>query len=400
MRQQKAYSRFHTWLAAAFVALLAAGLAGVPSAAAQEGGPRTLPLVVLGYNDLGMHCMNDDFSEMMVLPPFNTLHAQVILRGEEPDIITSAEDYTVRYVLPRITHAADRSNFWKFPQSLLGPAPLPNLGLTGVGLAGTLAPTPQQDWAVVGIPIIPSDDTGRDNPYSLATITVTQGSTVMARTQAVVPVSTEMSCNICHNTPGMSTASDILADHDRLHGTTLSEQKPVLCASCHASNALGLPGTPGVPNLSNAMHGAHASRMEPVGYLIEECYACHPGIRTQCQRDLHFDAGLTCSGCHGGMESVGDPGRTPWVDEPRCSNCHTRPGFQFEQAGTLYRNSIGHGGVHCAACHGSPHAITATVTDADNVQAILLQGHAGVIDTCSVCHTTTPPEPFFHSVDN
>ena len=29
-------------------------------------------MVVLGYNDLGMHCMNQDFSEFMILPPFNT----------------------------------------------------------------------------------------------------------------------------------------------------------------------------------------------------------------------------------------------------------------------------------------------------------------------------------------
>jgi hypothetical protein len=27
------------------------------------------PYVVLGYNDLGMHCMQQDFSEMMILPP-------------------------------------------------------------------------------------------------------------------------------------------------------------------------------------------------------------------------------------------------------------------------------------------------------------------------------------------
>ena len=31
----------------------------------------TTPMVVFGYNDLGMHCMNSDFSEIMVLPPFN-----------------------------------------------------------------------------------------------------------------------------------------------------------------------------------------------------------------------------------------------------------------------------------------------------------------------------------------
>ena len=34
---------------------------------------RTSSYVVLGYNDLGMHCMNQDFSQLCILPPFNTL---------------------------------------------------------------------------------------------------------------------------------------------------------------------------------------------------------------------------------------------------------------------------------------------------------------------------------------
>ena len=44
------------------------------------GNGVTTPMVVLGYNELGMHCMNQDFSELMILPPYNTLHAQVIDR--------------------------------------------------------------------------------------------------------------------------------------------------------------------------------------------------------------------------------------------------------------------------------------------------------------------------------
>jgi hypothetical protein len=333
----------------------------------------------------------------MVLPPFNTLRAQIIQRGVEPDIKVS--DVTVRYVIPRNTHSAAKSNFWRYPQPLLGGALTPNIGLGGYGLKGTMAASlAHQDWEAVGIPIAPTDDLGREDPYPLATITVTQGSTVVARTQAVVPVSTEMSCNLCHATPGLTTARDILEDHDRLHGTTLVDQRPVLCASCHASNALGLPGTPNVPNLSRAMHGAHASRMDSVN-LPEVCYACHPGVRTQCQRDVHYAHGMTCTNCHGDMTAVASPTRTPWLDEPRCGNCHQRAGFEFEQPGTLYRMSIGHKGVNCTSCHGAPHAITPTVTELDNIQAVLLQAHAGVIDTCTVCHTSVPG-PFFHKVDD
>jgi hypothetical protein len=377
-------------------AMLCGALGWTHGDAVDRAEPRAAtPMVVLGYNDLGMHCMNSDFSEIMVLPPFNNLHAQVIRRAVEPQIVTSG--VTVRYVIPANTHSADKSNFWRYPQALLG-SPAPNIGLTGNGLAGTMAVTTSGDWAATGIPIVPIDDNGRESPYSLATITVMQGFTLQARTQAVVPTSTEMSCILCHNLPGMSTASDILTRHDQLHGTTLMQQRPVLCASCHGSNALGLPGDPNRHNLSRAMHGAHASRMGSVN-LPEVCYACHPGIRTKCQRDVHFSHGITCTDCHGDMTAVASPARTPWATEPRCGGCHSVPGHQYEQANTLFRNSLGHGNVHCPSCHGSPHAITPTVTAVDNAQAIMLQGHAGEIDTCTVCHTS-PPGSFFHSQDD
>jgi hypothetical protein len=99
------------------------------------------------------------------------------------------------------------------------------------------------------------------------------------------------------------------------------------------------------------------------------------------------------------MTAVASPTRTPWVTEPRCGDCHHAPGHEYEQPGKLFRESIGHGSVHCASCHGSPHAITPSVIGADNVQAMTLQGHAGVIDTCTVCHTS-PPGSFFHSVED
>jgi hypothetical protein len=48
------------------------------------------------------------------------------------------------------------------------------------------------------------------------------------------------------------------------------------------------------------------------------------------------------------------------------------------------------------SCHGSPHAITPTVTGIDNEQAINLQGFSGKIKECTVCHTVKPNEAFFH----
>lgn len=378
--------------------LCALGACGVVSAMGLQPQPESY--VVLAANDLGMHCMQNDFSQMMILPPFNTVHAQVIRRGGEPDIMDG--DVTVSFELPTNTHSSDKTNFWQYAQQLLSAAVPHDVGVTGTGMRGAMTlDTARRDYVATGIPVTPIDDDGKENPYPLALITVrsTSSGAVVAQTQAVVPVSWEMSCNLCHSTPGESTATDILQDHDRLHGTDLVHAQPVMCAGCHSDNALGAPGQPGVPSLSAAMHGAHATRMDQSG-LQNSCYACHPGVRTNCQRDNHSAAGMTCTDCHGGMAEVANPVRNPWVDLPRCGSCHSRPGFEYEQPGTLFRNSKGHGGVMCVSCHGSPHATGPAATATDNAQATRVQGHAGPVDTCLVCHTSQPDESFFHSVEH
>jgi len=386
-------------LAAGAVALvLVAGAASVLGARARSV---TTPYLVLAANDLGMHCGQADYSEMLILPPYNTLRAQVIRRGaSEPDLITSG--VTVKFALLHNTHSADKTNFWDFSFPALG-NPLPDVGITGTRLQGTMvAPTGLvRDYAAVGIPITPIDDSGRELAYNLATITVERSGQVVARTQAVVPVSTEMSCNLCHNTPGVSTATDILRAHDRLHATNLESRKPVMCAECHGDNALGAPGQPGVSSLSSAMHLGHSTRMGSLN-IANTCYACHPGVRTSCQRDVHSARGMTCTDCHGSMAAVGNPTRRPWIEEPSCGSCHQsrRPTFAFEQPGVLFRDSIGHSGVKCISCHSSPHAVTPAVTELDNVQSNLVQNRTGVLNDCTACHVGGAPGPFFHSVEH
>jgi hypothetical protein len=384
------------WIAA----LLSAGTVGALGLRRDDkDGPGAYS--VFGANDLGMHCMNSDYSEIMILPPFNSIRAQVIRRGTEPEIMTA--DVSVEYSLPSNTHSSDKSNFWKYPQALLGGAIPPDIGVAGKGMAGTMAAFPTRgDWEATGVPVIPIDDDGRENAYPLALIKVRRNGAVVAQTRAVVPVSTEMSCNLCHvsTEPGISVAGDILKDHDRLHATNLYAARPVACASCHADNALGAPGQPGISNLSAAVHAAHATRIN-VLTIDNKCYACHPGVRTNCQRDVHSAHNVTCISCHGDMAAVGNPARRPWLDEPRCDSCHSRPGFEFEQPGKLFKESIGHKGVLCITCHSSPHAITPAVTGIDNVQSLLHQNHTGPINDCSACHTNAPnPSSFFHSVDD
>jgi len=42
--------------------------------------------VLLGWNDLGMHCANKDFSRIAILPPYNNIYAQLIMKvpGQNP----------------------------------------------------------------------------------------------------------------------------------------------------------------------------------------------------------------------------------------------------------------------------------------------------------------------------
>lgn len=229
---------------------------------------------------------------------------------------------------------------------------------------------------------------------------------------------------------------NILVLHDDEHGTKLINETPVLCASCHYSAALDLAGTGpagkqlGKPMMSEVMHGHHGELEDGTGAplfpadgtLEETCYQCHPGKVTKCLRGAMGGAGIDCVDCHGSMLAVGRDTRRPWLDEPRCESCHTGDAVDHKGADirlsqaweddiniatprladnkrfaenddTLYRNSLGHGGVACEGCHGSTHAIwpNAMPNANDNVAAIQLQGHAGTISECSTCHTSLPP---------
>lgn len=355
--------------------------------------------VVIAYNDLGMHCMNQDFSEICILPPYNTMRATVIDRSnEDPKILTTG--VTLEYSIPGNTISSTKTNFWDHTMGLFGVNLPPDIGLTGNGLSGGMSVTADRDFIATGIPVTPITDQGVLNPFQLAQVVVKKNGIIKDVTHAVIPVSWEIKCDGCHVPKnGLTVAGDILAKHDRMHGTDLTHQKPVLCAKCHADPALGSTGLPGVSTMSSAMHMSHAKRPILKGSSADQknlCYNCHPGNQTQCLRDVHYSKGMNCISCHGSMKVVGNPNRQPWVDEPRCGSCHHVADHEYEQPGKLYRDSVGHSRVKCVVCHNSPHAIVPTVTDADNQQMVRVQGHPGTLDKCSVCHTRAPDKPFFH----
>lgn len=354
--------------------------------------------VLLGWNDLGMHCYNRDFQDLAVLPPYNNLWVQVIQRGDPPQIVTTG--ITVSYSFPDNTYSVGKSNFWEYDVQLFGVDLPPNVGLTGRGLSGDMDPTGDH-FVAEGIPLTEFDDSDWVNrqPYQLASIVAKdQFGNVLASNQVVAPVSTEMRCDNCHSDGafGISTGrveTNILTLHDEEnqndypsgHEGPLMDRRPILCAECHASNALGAPGVSGVPNLSRAMHSKHDGEVPDT---TDGCYNCHPGPSTLCLRDvMSNEYGMGCTSCHGGMSEVKN-NPNPWLNEPRCDDCHTDPGY--EQNNPLFRMSTGHGGVYCEACHDSTHAIAPSSEPRDAIKFINLQGYAGTLSECTVCHLTQP----------
>lgn len=353
---------------------------------------------LLGWNDLGMHCYNRDFQDLAVLPPFNNLWVQVVKRGDPPQIVTS--NITVEYSFPDNTYSVGKSNFWQYDLPLFGVDLPPNIGLKGKGLAGEMDLSGDH-FVAEGIPLTEFTDSDPlvAQPYQLAQIVVKDLSgTVLASNYIVSPVSTEMHCDNCHfdgGVEGIATGrveTNILTFHDREHLNqyppghqgALMNRRPVLCAECHSSNALGAPGAAGLPSLSNAMHNKHT---EIVPDSLQGCYNCHPGPKTQCLRDIMSQKGLTCIDCHGGMGQVKE-NPNPWLNEPRCDGCHTDP--KYAQNQPLYRHSTGHHGIYCEACHDSTHAIAPSTQPRDAIKFINLQGYKGTLDKCTVCHLTQP----------
>src|SRR5512133_2515914 len=49
---------------------------------------------ILGWNNLGMHCMDSDYSVFSILPPYNTIEAILIVDGK---LIKDGTGYTLTY---------------------------------------------------------------------------------------------------------------------------------------------------------------------------------------------------------------------------------------------------------------------------------------------------------------
>jgi len=404
----------------------ASSASAAPKQDAKTASPTsTTEYRILGWNNLGMHCYNRDCSAIAVLPPYNTLWAQVVKVGDPPVIVTGG--IKVEYSFPHNTYSAgkkgvpDKTNFWQYAGALFNVQLPLNVGLAGKGLRGEMD-LRGDHFVAEGIPLTEFTDSAarRKNtsswipsPYQLAQIVVRDSTTgeKLAANMVVAPVSSEMSCVNCHADDGDATTSypitptgkvetNLLALHDYLNSgkyqPALMQARPVLCANCHASAALGAPGQAGISSLSNAMHNHHKN-LPDITPDTDGCYNCHPGPVTECLRcAMSQNFAINCTTCHGTMDQVCQ-NPSPWLNEPRCDNakCH---GSGYALNKPLYRESMGHGRIYCAGCHDSPHAIAKSRESNDSIKFTLLQGHTGTLRECTVCHATMPSQAFVHGL--
>ena len=348
--------------------------------------------IVLSWNDLGMHCMNQYHNQLSILPPYNNLLAQVIRRGNSntpPELLTGG--VSLEYSIPGNTYSVGKTDFWTYANHLFGVTLPDNIGLTGNGLTGEFA-AGSPYWIADGIPVTPFTDANPavEDAYQQALVILRdpQG-TELHRSEPVIPVSIEVNCvsSGCH-----SSVSNILNEHPGpSEGGFSVADAPILCAWCHGSTPLTGPD-PGVADwFSLRIHEKHSFIDQSLPGLAG-CEKCHPGPTSHCLRGtMANDHGMICQDCHGNMQQVSssiEDGRIPWLDEPACRTCHTA---QYgEPVGVLYREATGHGGVMCEACHNSTHAEWPSREARDNANAIALQGHSGILSDCTVCHGMTP----------
>ena len=341
-------------------------------------GNRNGAYTLLAWSELGMHCMDGkDYSVFAVLPPYNTVHAQLLRRGEPPVPVTSGVKLTYTAMADANnsinTTSWNKTNFWTWVQAIFHTNPPPNVGLTG-SKTQSLTPHPLTFnatlgvWEVVGIPTAPYDDAMVSKPYPMAKITATDmNNNVLATATVVLAVSDEMSCSQCHASnsdpyakpnSGWENNSDkakdvklnILKKHDDRWNITkylpALQQKgyfyqstlyqtakggtPILCAACHSTNALGAKGVAGIKPLTSDIHTMHGpvlnlqtmTTLDNAKTPFASCYLCHPGRVTKCQRGPMNKT--ACYDCHGNLTKVGKPTRDGWLDEPACQMCHTK----------------------------------------------------------------------------
>jgi hypothetical protein len=256
--------------------------------AALIGAGRTIAAdsTVIGWNNLGMHCMDPDYGVFALLPPFNTLEAQLL--DGDGRLVIDPTDLRVTYEAvadpdgSRTATSLGKTNFWNFVEDLFGVALPADVGLAGSAMPGAdNVPQPmtfdaaRSLFVASGIPITPRDDAGHANSYPLMRVVARDDAGhELGTTDVVLPVSDELNCRACHISDG-SAAAEPLAGwvHDpdperdtRLNILQLHDDRE---AARRCINRRSPPGTAGA--------AASASGASPCSVPVAICPRHSPG---------------------------------------------------------------------------------------------------------------------------
>ena len=107
-----------------------------------DGNPPTPAVAiatVIAANDLGMHCMDREFSVFSILPPFNVVNCQVVKRDDngrpyiaddaEVEVFYDAEGDAGGSIN---SYSIGKTNFWQYANDLFGANLSNGEGLTGL----------------------------------------------------------------------------------------------------------------------------------------------------------------------------------------------------------------------------------------------------------------------------
>jgi hypothetical protein len=409
-------------LAAVVLVIVAVVITGAASlVSARQGTTGTYK--VLAWNDLGMHCACPGAQYFLILPPFNTIRAQVLLFGaNDPTVVSSG--VTVSYAMSTTNETDDylinKDPYYQniiaySPKMFPGYQPVVNgkiVSISGAGLAGNMAynATPKA-WEVVGIPAfpVPTGDANLDimtdpitstgakrNPYLTANITVKNSSgTTLATTSTVVPVAFGGCCT-CHITlAGQNGYTKDPAGSftymGKLHATKASAGRtpskidfslidpdgdgaggPIRCSWCHWDPAMGESAAPGLAKvwpgykiLAGAGFTSADVKVSQYSFsdVLHKFHSQSSVVLTQ------FDANIA----------------------KNCYDCH--PGNNVN----CYRGAMKSASIWCTDCHGDLNQRVATGQLAQPWQQSTLptcNGPSAGITTAFTCHSSqTYPTP-------
>jgi len=133
---------------------------------------------LVGWNNLGMHCMDSDYSVFSILPPFNVVNAHLI--DANGRLVTDASQVKITYEAVADptgsinSTSLDKTNYWTFAPALYGASGTPDTGLLGFDMPGP-SNTPRamvfdaatNEFHADGIPITPFDDDHHHRAYPL-----------------------------------------------------------------------------------------------------------------------------------------------------------------------------------------------------------------------------------------